>query len=54
MSYACHFYINSSQKTVKHFCLMCIRDIEIMKIKTIDQLKKVEQELVFLSSEKLH
>jgi len=31
-----------------------IRDIEIMKTKTIDQLKKVEQEHVSLSSEKLY
>ncbi len=29
-------------------------DIEIMQTKTINQLKKVEQELAFLSSEKPH
>ena len=29
-------------------------DIEIMQTKTINQLKKVEQELAFISSEKLH
>ena len=29
-----------------------LEDIEIMQIKTIDQLKKVEQELGFLLSEK--
>jgi hypothetical protein len=29
-----------------------LEDIEIMQTKTIDQIKKVEQELAFLSSEK--
>ena len=29
-----------------------LEDIEIMQTKTIDQLKKVEQELAFLSSKK--
>ncbi len=29
-------------------------DIEIMQTKTIDQIKKVEQELAFLSSKKSH
>ncbi len=29
-----------------------LEDIEIMQTKTIDQLKKVEQELAFLLSEK--
>jgi len=50
------FYLN----TLKHlnFQLMTgpskkeLEDIEIMQTKTIDQLKKVERELVFLSSEK--
>ncbi len=31
-----------------------LEDIEIMQTKTIDQIKKVEQELAFLSSKKLH
>ncbi len=31
-----------------------LEDIEIMQTKTIDQIKKVEQELAFLSSEKSH
>jgi len=31
-----------------------LEDIEIMQTKTIDQLKKVEREPAFLSSEKLH
>ena len=31
-----------------------LEDIEIMQRKTIDQIKKVEQELAFLSSKKLH
>ncbi len=31
-----------------------LEDIEIMKTKTTEQLKKVEQELAFLSSEKSH
>ncbi len=31
-----------------------LEDIEIMETKTIEQLKKVEQELAFLSSKKLH
>jgi len=29
-----------------------LEDVEIMQTKTIDQIKKVEQELAFLSSEK--
>jgi len=52
------FYLN----TLKHlnFQLMMdpskkeLGDIEIMQTKTINQLKKVEQELAFISSEKLH
>ncbi len=31
-----------------------LEDIEIMQTKTIDQIKKVERELAFLSSKKLH
>jgi len=31
-----------------------LEDIEILQTKTIDQIKKVEQELAFLSSEKSH
>ncbi len=31
-----------------------LKDIEIMQTKTIDQIKKVERELVLLSSEKSH
>ncbi len=31
-----------------------LEDIGIMQTKTIDQIKKVEQELAFLSSEKSH
>ena len=31
-----------------------LEDIEIMQTKTIDQIKKVERELVLLSSEKSH
>ncbi len=31
-----------------------LEDIEIMQTKTIDQIKKVEQELAFISSEKSH
>ncbi len=31
-----------------------LEDIEIMQTTTINQLKKVEQELAFISSEKLH
>ncbi len=31
-----------------------LEDIEIMQTKTIDQIKKVEQELAFLSSKKSH
>ncbi len=31
-----------------------LEDTEIMQTKTIDQIKKVEQELAFLSSEKSH
>jgi len=31
-----------------------LKDIEIMQTKTIDQIKKVEQELAFLSTEKSH
>ena len=31
-----------------------LEDIEIMQTKTIEQIKKVEQELAFLSSEKPH
>ncbi len=50
------FYLN----TLKHLNFQLImdpsknelEDIEIMQTKTIDQLKKVEQELAFLSSEK--
>ncbi len=52
------FYLN----TLKHlsFQLMTdpskkeLDDIEIMQTKTIDQIKKVEQELAFISSEKSH
>jgi len=52
------FYLN----TLKHlnFQLMLdpskeeLEDIEIMQRKTIDQLKKVEQELASLSSKYLH
>ncbi len=52
------FYLN----TLKHlnFQLMMdpskkeLEDIEIMQTTTINQLKKVEQELAFISSEKLH
>ncbi len=51
-----------SLNTLKHlnFQLMMdpskkeLGDIEIMQTKTINQLKKVEQEIAFLSSEKLH
>ncbi len=51
------FYLN----TLKHLNFLLItdpskkelEDIEIMKTKTIDQLKKVEQELGFFLSEKL-
>ncbi len=50
------FYLN----TLKHLTFQLItdptkkelEDIEIMQTKTIDQLKKVEQELAFLSSKK--
>ncbi len=31
-----------------------LKDIGIMQTKTIEQIKKVEQELAFLSSEKSH
>ncbi len=31
-----------------------LEDIEIMQTKTIDQIKKVERELAFLSSKKSH
>ncbi len=31
-----------------------LEDIEIMETKTIEQIKKVERELAFLSSKKLH
>ena len=31
-----------------------LENVEIMQTKTIDQIKKVEQELAFLSSEKSH
>jgi len=31
-----------------------LEDIEILQTKTIDQIKKVEQKLAFLSSEKSH
>ncbi len=52
------FYLN----TLKHlnFQLMIdpskkeLADIEIMQTKTINQLKKVEQEIAFISSKKLH
>ncbi len=52
------FYLN----TLKHlnFQLMVdpskkeLEDIEIMQTKTIEQIKKVERELAFLSSKKLH
>ncbi len=52
------FYLN----TLKHlsFQLMMepskkeLEGIEIMQTKTIEQLKKVEQELAFLSSKKLN
>ncbi len=89
MSCESHFYMNTFQKTIKHFDIMGLllseilfeklleqrdfylntlkhlhfqlitdpskkelEDIEIMQTKTIDQLKKVEQELGFLTSEK--
>ncbi len=91
MSCEGHFYMNTFQKTVKHFDIMGLllseiffeklleqrdfylntlkhlnfqlisdpskkelEDIEIMQTKTIDQIKKVEQELAFLSSKKSH
>jgi len=38
--------VDSSKKELK--------DIGIMQTKTIEQIKKVEQELAFLSSEKSH
>ncbi len=52
------FYLN----TLKHrrFQLITdpskkeLEDIKIMQTKTIEQLKKVEQELAFLSSKKSH
>jgi len=52
------FYLN----TLKHLNFQSMTDpskkelenIEIMQTKTIDQLKKVEQELAFLYSEKSH
>ena len=51
-----NFYLN----TLKHLNFQLImdpsknelEDIEIMQTKTIDQLKKVKRELVFLSSKK--
>ena len=50
------FYLNILKQL--NFQLMAepskkeLEDIEIMQTKTIDQIKKVEQELAFLSSEK--
>ncbi len=52
------FYLN----TLKHLNFQLImdpskkelEDIEIMQAKIIGQLKKVEQELAFISSEKSH
>jgi len=45
------FYLN----TLKHLNFLLMMDpSKIMQTKTINQLKKVEQELAFLSSEKLH
>ncbi len=52
------FYLNILKQL--NFQLMAepskkeLEDIEIMQTKTIDQIKKVERELVFLSSKKLH
>jgi len=91
MSYEGHFYINTFQKTVIHFCfidlLLCeilfeklleqrdfylntlkhlnfqlmldpskkeLEDIKIMQTKTIGELRKVEQELGFILSDKSH
>lgn len=52
------FYLN----TLKHLSFQLItdpskkelEDIEIIQTKTIKQLKKVEQELAFISSKKVH
>jgi len=50
------FYLNILKQL--NFQLMAepskkeLEDIEIMQTKTIDQIKKVEQELAFLSSKK--
>jgi len=52
------FYLNILKQL--NFQLMAepskkeLEDIEIMQTKTIDQIKKVERELVLLSSEKSH
>ncbi len=52
------FYLNILKQL--NFQLMAepskneLKDIEIMQTKTIDQIKKVERELVLLSSEKSH
>ncbi len=52
------FYLNIFKQL--NFQLMAdpskkeLEDIEIMQTKTIDQIKKVERELAFLSSKKLH
>ena len=52
------FYLNILKQL--NFQLMAepskneLKDIEIMQTKTIDQIKKVERELAFLSSEKSH
>ncbi len=52
------FYLNILKQL--NFQLMAepskkeLKDIEIMQTKTIDQIKKVERELAFLSSKKLH
>ncbi len=51
-----YFYLN----TLKHLNFQLVvdlsknelKDIKIMQIKTINQIKKVERELAFLSSEK--